>query len=220
MPQNVLRVVAKGGPLGGPMVPHYESLMSGGARGSVSVRRFIGRRHDPKLGPLQEHPETRVMSRPGGFVAHLSTPEKIHAEAIFEIVIDGPNASKFLREYAGHLRDGDLLPADEFTAGWADTHRRPEHPLKGTKFDPVLKGAAMWGEPPPEADTAPNIAALHEQILKALGGSPAASTSDVDKSESDAPAGDTPASPAVEAAIEALEHAVEAEHAPHADGAH
>lgn len=219
MPQNVLRVVAKGGPLGGPMVPHYESMMAGGSRGSVSVRRFIGRRHDPKLGPLQEHPETRVMSRPGAFVAHLSTPEKIHPEAIFEIVVDGPKASKFLREYGEALRDGDLLPADEFTAGWADTRRRPEHPLKGTKFDAALTGAAMWGEPPPAVEEAVPLDDLHKTILKAHGESkPSSGASPATGADTDAPP--TTETPAVEEAVQALEHALEAEHAPHAEGAH
>jgi hypothetical protein len=95
----------------GPMVPDYGSQ-------AVGVRRYHGRRIDMTLGTLLEHEEmvrapngkqqvVKVMKRPAAFVPS--------DEPVFEI----PSNTPYIAEYLRHLRDGDLIPADEATAQFA-----------------------------------------------------------------------------------------------------
>lgn len=107
MPQMKLRFLAKGT----GMVPDYESQRAG-------VRRFHGYRHDPTLGPkyqvLDERGQaTGMTANHGAFVKQLGE------------VVEVPFQSQHRAEYLRHLRDGDLWPADEFTASQC-----------GVKFDP------------------------------------------------------------------------------------
>lgn len=85
---NVLRVKAAGSAL----VPDYEAMDGG-------VLRFIGRKHDPKIG------------KNGGWV-----PTEQAAEVPHRI------------EYLQELRAGALLPADEQTAKLAGVAWRQDAP--------------------------------------------------------------------------------------------
>jgi hypothetical protein len=119
---QMLRMMAVGGAVdghAGPMVPDYGSQ-------AVGVRRYHGRRIDMTLGPLVEHEEmvrapngkqqvVKVMKRPAAFVPG--------DEPVFEI----PSNTPYIAEYLRHLRDGDLIPADEATAQFA-----------GVSFDPTF----------------------------------------------------------------------------------
>ena len=139
MPQ-MLRFVAVHGPNGGPMVPVYESL-------AVCRRQFVGRRLDPAQGKPFVHPDTKQPMRHAVFVAHEDDA------AIHEVAI----GSEFVQEYLRHIKDGDLLPADAFTAAKA-----------GVGFDPTLAGAALWGLPDEKAEAQqPTIADVHAAAVQA-----------------------------------------------------
>jgi hypothetical protein len=106
--QQKLRFLAKGT----AMVPHYEAQ-------KAQVRRFHGWKHDATLGPQFKVKddlgrETAMTAHHGGFVKQLG---QITAVGL---------RSEFAGEYIRHLRDGDLWPADEFTARQA-----------GIKYDPT-----------------------------------------------------------------------------------
>ena len=128
MAGEMLRVVAQGGENGGPMVPHYESL-------ETATRRFVGRFLDRSQGEAFRDQDTGQEMRHAVFVAHAHDefhPETGKSLAIHEV----PMTSRFVGEYIKHLRAGDLLPADTFTAE-----------LAGRPFDPTFKDAACGGVP-------------------------------------------------------------------------
>jgi len=122
-----LRFLAKGS----AMVPHYESQHGG-------TRRFHGWKHDATLGPKFKHLD--VMGRETGQTAHHGA----FVKQLGQIVSVGVR-SQFAAEYLRHLRDGDLWPADEFTARMAKV-----------KFDPSF--GAEHGE---------DAQAAHEEALAA-----------------------------------------------------
>ena len=138
-----LRFVAAGGINGGPMTPDYAAQSHG-------MRRFHGRRLDSAIGqPFMNARKGGMPDRHAVFVAHEG------AEAIEEVDFSSPYRAEYLR----HLKEGDLLPADQFTAQQA-----------GVKFDSTLKGAAMWGEDKAAAETPPVPAAqLFADAQKARG---------------------------------------------------
>jgi hypothetical protein len=122
--QHKLRFLAKGT----AMVPHYEAQKG-------NVRRFHGWKHDPTLGPkfkVLDHlgRPTEETKNHGGFVKQLG-----------QIISVGIH-SEFAGEYIRHLRDGDLWPADEYTARMAKV-----------KFDPDF-GAEHKQEAKAEQDAA------------------------------------------------------------------
>jgi hypothetical protein len=107
---EMLRMMAVGGPFGGPLVPDY------GAQATQTVHRKIGRRLDPSKGLTFTSAE--IVRGPNGQEQHIEV-ERRHAvlvphpeEVIFEYPANGPFATEYLR----HLRDGDLIPADQATA--------------------------------------------------------------------------------------------------------
>ena len=129
-------------------MPNYEA-QSGG------TKRFIGRKLDPNQGTPFQDPVTKRMARHAVFVA-VQGPEAFH-----EIDASTPHA----KEYRDHLRDGDLLPGDPFTAEWA-----------GVKFDPTYKDAAFWELPDEPEDKAKTVDELHEAALKLVVKPPVAAT--------------------------------------------
>ena len=66
----MIRLLAKHGPGGGPLVPNYEA-QSGG------TKRFIGRKLDPNQGTPFQDPVTKRMARHAVFVA-VQGPEAFH----------------------------------------------------------------------------------------------------------------------------------------------
>lgn len=109
--QQKLRFLAKGT----AMVPHYEAQKGG-------TRRFHGWKHDATLGPKFEKLDD--LGRGTGMHAHHGAFVKQHGQVIAVGV-----RSEFAGEYLRHLRDGDLWPADEFTAR-----------MGRVKYDPTFGG--------------------------------------------------------------------------------
>jgi hypothetical protein len=113
------------------MTQHYGAQASG-------IRRYIGRKLDPTkgvkfrdtqeiLGKNGQTQNVEVERRHAVFVPH---PD----EVVFEYPVNGEHAT----EYLMHLRDGDLIPADEFTA--AQGAALGISPINGHKceFDPTF----------------------------------------------------------------------------------
>lgn len=124
--QKMLRFLARGTAL----VPHYEAQEAG-------QRRFHGWKHDATQGPSYIDPETKQSRNHGAFTKRVG----------IENVIAVPTTSRFRSEYVRHLREGDLWPADEFTAQQA-----------GVPFDPSFGGehdaSAPQGHEPTSAPRA------------------------------------------------------------------
>ena len=121
------------------MVPDYEAQASG-------QRRYIGRVLDPSQGVPFKDDETGQMKRHAVFVA------KEGVEAFHEVDASTPHLAEYLR----HLRDGDLLPGDKFTAD-----------LANIPHDPTLDGAAFKAPPAVADKPAPTVAELHAAAVGA-----------------------------------------------------
>jgi hypothetical protein len=126
---DMLRMMAVGGPQGGPMTPNY-------ARQASGQRHYVGRKLDVTKGV--KFNDIEIVRGPNGQAQHIEV-ERRHAvfvphpdEVVFEYPLNGEHAAEYLK----HLRDGDLIPADEFTAG--EGARLGVSPINGhkCKFDP------------------------------------------------------------------------------------
>jgi hypothetical protein len=134
---DFIKLVAKGGEFGGPMVPDYEAQ-------DVGVRQYVGRRLDPDQG--EEFMSTEEVMGAGGRIGTMQVKRR-HAvfvphegeAAMVSKPMNGRHAGLYLR----HLRDGDLLPGDEATAKWACV-----------KFDPSFGGSTA-GSLAPKSTQAP-----------------------------------------------------------------
>lgn len=141
MAQRVLRFVAVAGENGGPMVPDYDAQRAG-------QRRYVGRYLDPNRGQPFIDADSNVPMRHAAFVAHAHDalhPETKAPLAVHEVATTSRHAGEYLR----HLRGGDLLPFDAFTAQTA-----------GVPFDPTLSGAAMFVVDEPEEKAPDPVAAI------------------------------------------------------------
>jgi hypothetical protein len=106
-------------PRGTAMVPHYEVMHT--------IRKFHGWKHDPALGNEHTDPQTKAVSRQGGF-------KKIEASSTDHVItLDNT------REYRKHLKEGDLWPADEATASECGV---PFEPTFGGEHAPFPKAEA------------------------------------------------------------------------------
>lgn len=162
----MLRLLAKAGENGGPLVPDYDMQAQG-------LRVFIGRRLDPNQGVPFKSERTKQWTRHAVFVPKTDTA------AFHEVEANGPHTAEYLR----HIKDGDLLPGDAYTAKRA-----------GVKFDASYAGAAMWGDAKASVEAVPTTKELLAAAQKTRGQAPA---------KSDAP----PTAEDVEHAHEVLEEA-------------
>lgn len=138
-----LRFVAAAGKDGAgfPMTPHYGLQEQG-------IRAFHGVKADATIGaPFLNAMKGGQPDRHMAFVA-VDGPE-----AIEEVDFSSP----YRNEYIRHLKDGDLLPADAYTASVA-----------GVKFDPSLAKAAFRVKAEVEAPAA-TAAELFAAAQKAHG---------------------------------------------------
>jgi hypothetical protein len=114
------------------MVQNYGNLAAG------SSLSYIGRRLDPTQGKTFE--DVEIVRGTNGREQHVNISRRMavlvpHPEqVVFEYPTDGPHAGEYLR----HLRDGDLIPADQFTADQG-AHLGVS-PVNGheCKFDPTF----------------------------------------------------------------------------------
>lgn len=106
---DMLRMLAVGGPGGGPMTPHYGAQAQG-------LRRYVGRKLDVTKG-VKFRDTQEIQGKNGQ--TQLVEVERRHAVFVphpDEIVFEYPVSGEHATEYLLHLRDGDLIPADAFTA--------------------------------------------------------------------------------------------------------
>ena len=158
---TTLRMMAVGGPLGGPMVPDYQAQAAG-------RRQYHGRKLDSSQGSVFESRE--IVKGPNGKTQIVTVQRRNavfvpHEEAVFEVADDSP----FVSEYLRHLREGDLLPADQATADEAHV-----------KFDPTFARslhrvhaanlAAKAAGPAPGVVSAAVAASVKEALKKPLPG--------------------------------------------------
>jgi len=130
---EMLRMMAVGGAFGGPLVPDY------GAQATQTMHRKVGRRLDPTKG--LKFTSAEIVRGPNGQEQHIEV-ERRHAvlvphpdEIVFEYPVSGPFATEYLR----HLRDGDLIPADQATAdAGAQLGKSPINGHECT-FDPTFE---------------------------------------------------------------------------------
>jgi len=109
MPREFLRVL----PRGTAKVQDYAALLGN------RVNRFHGWVADRTIGMPFQNSETKAQDR------HVVSVKKLGADQAVQIPTDAQHVGEYLR----HLRDGDLWPADAFTAQFA-----------GVKFDPDFGG--------------------------------------------------------------------------------
>lgn len=84
---------------GGAKVPNYA------AHEANITSRFVGWEHDPDMGESFQDPTSKETKKSGGHRLKKEPTE-------MEFRVGDPHFA----EYLMHLRDGDLLPADEETA--------------------------------------------------------------------------------------------------------
>ena len=139
--QKVLRFIARGRPDhldygAGPMVAHYDRMLP--KDGGIGQRAFLGRRLDPTQGVEFDHvdPATKQLTRKrhGVFVPHDESGEVL----IHDVPADTNHLSTYIRE----AQQGQILPADEFTA---KAMGLPWDPAKGKLGGHYEKSAhAAW----------------------------------------------------------------------------
>ena len=106
-----------------PMVPHYES---GSPQHGGSPQRWVTHTREVVAGPSFIDADG-TQRHHGAWLARIGDPHEIPLKRMQNGTLkDAP----YLTEYKRHLRDGDLLPADEFTAQWAG--------LDWTKIKPIV----------------------------------------------------------------------------------
>lgn len=120
--EPMLRFLSKGT----AFVQHYGAMKAG-------QRRFHGWEHKPNIGA--EYEDGGEKRRHGAFAKRLGH--------IIEVPMSDPHVTEYIR----HLRDGDLWPADEYTAQFS-----------GRPFDPTFGGEHDVPTPPDHADVAREVA--------------------------------------------------------------
>lgn len=148
MDEPKLRVL----PRGTARVPDYLALC--GTPGNPPMRptnRFHGWTPNRTHGmPFEDPNVRRSPDKPPVFVGrHLIHVKKVGLEHAVEIPLDDPYAG----EYRLHLRNGDLWPADEFTAQEC-----------GVKFDPTFGGEHTAEEAEAQAHELATLKAKHDAI--------------------------------------------------------
>jgi hypothetical protein len=131
---QMLRFCAVAGENGGPCVPDYGAHVAG-------QRRFVGRKLDTTRGVAFE--DSEIVPGPNG---KAQTVKTVRRHAVFiphpdELVKEHPLNGPYAAEYLRHLRDGDLIPADQFTANEAAKLGPSPFNGKTCSFDPKFSGS-------------------------------------------------------------------------------